>query len=526
MGVPQGGRRDGNGSEPTKHHRRRQNDGGNGGNGDGGGGQSLADRILNHALSFIGVPYVWGGTSRQGVDCSGLVQQVYNHFGLNLPRIADAQARVGQAVSAKNARPGDLVYFENNSSEPGYDHIGIYIGHGKMIVAPHTGTNVQIQDVGNATGFDRVLPDHAFNGMQNQHGEYVWHPPNGQNIGHGQMNVSHSAASGNPADGGGPGGAGGGGGGNMDTAKPQSVNSYLDNPDVASKYGYLAAYLHNPEVGPILARAAKHGWGQDELLGALSKTHWWKTTSESARSWEAQKRLDPATAHQTLGAMRQHIQQLAKSTLGAGFNPGRLNSMANAAIAGGWNDAQLQRAVGAEFKFHGRNAAYTGAAGQTVDTLQQMSQQYLVPISHDTMQKWSKNILEGNNTADDFKSYLQSQAESLYPTLSHALKQGQTVLQYADPYLQMASQILEKPVGNFNLFNPKWGRALNQTGPDGERKPMALADWGDYLRGLPEYRHTQQAQQQASAFTVSLGNIFGKISTPSGNGMNAATAVQ
>lgn len=320
--------------------------------------------------------------------------------------------------------------------------------------------------------------------------------------------------------------SGAGGGGDLNAAAPQSVQTYLHDGSPDSTYGYLAAYIHDPQIGPILAKAAKEGWSQDRLFGAISKTKWWKTTSQSARTWQETQRLDPATARQQLAQEKQHIQQLAQSTLGSTFDPGRLNSMANAAIASNWSDAQLQAAIGAEFKYQGAKAAYEGAAGKTVDALQQLSSQYLVPISRSTMQQWSKQVLEGTSTTDDFQSYLQSQAESLYPTLTSALKSGQTVAQFADPYVQMASQILEKPVGDFNLMNPKWAKALNTVQPDGSRAPMALSDWGDYLRSTTDYQGTQQAQQQAAAFGQSLGNLFGKISTGSDmSGLNASTAV-
>lgn len=322
------------------------------------------------------------------------------------------------------------------------------------------------------------------------------------------------------------GGAGGGGNGDLNSPAPQSVKTYLHDGSPDSTYGYLAAYIHDPQIGPILAKAAKEGWSQDRLFGKISQTQWWKTTSQSARTWQETQRLDPATARQQLAQEKQHIQQLAQSTLGSTFDPGRLNSMANAAIASNWSDAQLQAAIGAEFKYQGAKAAYEGAAGKTVDALQQLSSQYLVPISRSTMQQWSKQVLEGTSTTDDFQSYLQSQAESLYPTLTSALKSGQTVAQFADPYVQMASQILEKPVGDFNLMNPKWAKALNTVQPDGSRAPMALSDWGDYLRSTTDYQGTQQAQQQAAAFGQSLGNLFGKISTGSDmSGLNASTAV-
>lgn len=98
--------------------------------------------LISFAESFQGVPYVWGGATPSGFDCSGFTSYVFNHFGKNLPRTSEAQWNVGTAVSESNLQPGDLVFFEMAPGGPG--HVGIYIGNGLMIHAPHTGSSVQI----------------------------------------------------------------------------------------------------------------------------------------------------------------------------------------------------------------------------------------------------------------------------------------------------------------------------------------------------------------------------------------------
>jgi peptidoglycan DL-endopeptidase CwlO len=122
----------------------------------GGGG----DAVVADATRYLGVPYRWGGTDpARGLDCSGLVQRVYRDLGVALPRTSAEQARSGRPVaSLADARPGDLVAF----GEP-VDHIGIYAGDGRMIVAPHTGTVVQWQTIAPRTpsAIRRVLPDAA-----------------------------------------------------------------------------------------------------------------------------------------------------------------------------------------------------------------------------------------------------------------------------------------------------------------------------------------------------------------------------
>jgi soluble lytic murein transglycosylase-like protein len=117
--------------------------------------------VVADASKYLGVPYVWGGTDpSKGLDCSGLTQRVYADMGISLPRTAAQQASSGTAVaSLADARPGDLVFFENNSSRAGVDHVGIYIGNGQMIAAPQEGESVKVQSVGKPTVIRRILPD-------------------------------------------------------------------------------------------------------------------------------------------------------------------------------------------------------------------------------------------------------------------------------------------------------------------------------------------------------------------------------
>jgi hypothetical protein len=125
-------------------------------------GSAAGEAIVAEAKEFLGLPYVWGGTSKEkGVDCSGLVQLVYKKFGYDLPRVSADQARSGQPVaSMAEAKPGDLIAWDNSSRNNGVDHIAIYIGGGKMIEAPRTGLNVRIVDVPTTPDvIRRIIPD-------------------------------------------------------------------------------------------------------------------------------------------------------------------------------------------------------------------------------------------------------------------------------------------------------------------------------------------------------------------------------
>ena len=97
----------------------------------------LDSRITQTALRYLGVPYMWGGTSFAGVDCSGFVQAVFAKNGIELPRMADEQFSVGHRIAMQLLMPGDLVFFETYTS--GASHVGIYLGNGKFIHASTRG---------------------------------------------------------------------------------------------------------------------------------------------------------------------------------------------------------------------------------------------------------------------------------------------------------------------------------------------------------------------------------------------------
>lgn len=100
-----------------------------------------SNHVLSNALSYIGTPYVWGGTTPSGFDCSGLTQYVYRDAGVSLPRTAAQQSNKGERVSMNELEPGDLLFWGAQGSSY---HVGIYIGNGSFVHAPKPGDSVKI----------------------------------------------------------------------------------------------------------------------------------------------------------------------------------------------------------------------------------------------------------------------------------------------------------------------------------------------------------------------------------------------
>jgi hypothetical protein len=118
----------------------------------------FGSRVVGFAKHLLGSRYVWGGSSPgSGFDCSGFVRYVYGHFGIPLAHSSYAQFDRGRRVARASLKPGDLVFFD------GLGHVGIYVGEGNFIHAPHTGTRVRIETLGGwySSRFDGARRLHA-----------------------------------------------------------------------------------------------------------------------------------------------------------------------------------------------------------------------------------------------------------------------------------------------------------------------------------------------------------------------------
>lgn len=110
----------------------------------------MYEQVASMAQQYLGTPYVWGGKTPDGFDCSGFVQYVYNQLGFSLTRTTYTQVDEGSEIDKNNLRQGDLVFFKKNGD---IHHVGIYIGNGQFIHAPQTGEVVKISNLSDRTDY-------------------------------------------------------------------------------------------------------------------------------------------------------------------------------------------------------------------------------------------------------------------------------------------------------------------------------------------------------------------------------------
>ncbi|WP_096156253.1 MULTISPECIES: C40 family peptidase [Bacillus] len=100
--------------------------------------------VVESGMKFLGLPYLWAGTTGYGYDCSGFTHSVYKRHGIYIPRDASAQFKAGIAVAKSDLQPGDLLFFAYENGKGSVHHVGMYIGNGQMIHSPNSSKSIEI----------------------------------------------------------------------------------------------------------------------------------------------------------------------------------------------------------------------------------------------------------------------------------------------------------------------------------------------------------------------------------------------
>lgn len=412
--------------------------------------------LANKAKSALGTPYVWGGNSLVGgVDCSGLVQQVFAQFGVKLPRVTYEQIGVGAAVSKSKMNVGDLVFFDTDRSKNGPDHVGIYLGGGKFIHAPRPGKPVQISSIADSYYGDRLMAVRRIPGVN------------------GAKNMTGIVDAATFADGG------------------EEVRK--SKTELAETYGMSVAFFNSvPELKRLLGTAVKKQWDGTLFQAHLKNTKWWKTTSSTNRQAQVMAKQDPATYKANMQASRVVAEQMAVKT-GAILSKANVDKLARNIVHYGWDDAQIQNFLGQYVKFN-KDKVLGGQAGAVYQQLRGVAYANGVSLSEESIKTSAAYVVRGVSSMEKEQSAIRATAASAYPAFAPQILAGMNMDDVAQPYVQAMAREMEIPDTDINLFNPKIREALNRADKDGKPAPMSLTDFQTALRDTPEWRRTTGAQ--------------------------------
>ena len=423
--------------------------------------------IGEYAKQFLGTPYAWGGDDlRGGIDCSGLVQQVYKHFGIDLPRVTYDQIGQGAPVGIKGLRPGDLVFFDTKKSKPGPDHIGIYLGDGKFIEAPKPGGKVQITDMTKGYYLDRFMGGRRISGV-------------------------HATGS--------------------------KVTDFEESPkltkeELASSYGWAYGFLNsNSELKRKFDEAVKNNWTAEKFQAELRDTKWWKSNSETRRQAQVIQKTDPATWNAQLSATILQVKQLA-AEIGAAIPAGKVSSIAKNVLETGLDEAGLRNALGKYVTFT-KDGTLTGEAGMHEYTMKQFAYANGIQLSDEAIKKQAQLVVRKLATTEDFENQVRQQAISMYPAYQKQIESGMNVADIASPYMQMMSDQLEIPYQSLDVTDPTIKQAMNGLDENGKPVGMTLTDFQQTLRNDPRWKSTSAARDGVMSVGMNVLKDMGLVAT-------------
>lgn len=422
-----------------------------------------------YAKKFIGTPYQWGGNSLTGgIDCSGLVQQVFRHFGVELPRVTYDQIGEGSPVGMKGLKPGDLVFFDT-AAKAGPDHVGIYLGGGKMIHAPRPGKSVEVVDMTKGYYLDTFMGGRRVKGVH--------------------------AVGGTSAD--------------------FEESPSLTPEELAASYGWAHGFLNsNKELKGLFDRAVDETWTASKFQAELRDTKWWKETSATRREAQVLQKTDPATWNASLEATIIQVRQFA-AEIGAAIPASKLSKIAKNVLETGMDENQLRYAIGGYVDFT-KKGTLRGEAGMHEYTMKQYAFNMGIKLDDQTIKNQAARVVKKVATTEDFESEVRSQAKSMFPAYEQQIDAGATVRDIASPYMSVMAEELEIPDNSIDVTNPQIKKALNGLDANGKPGGVSLYDFQNQLRSDARWQKTSKAQDSVMDVGARVLRDMGLLSGPTG----------
>lgn len=273
-----------------------------------------------------------------------------------------------------------------------------------------------------------------------------------------------------------------------------SAHPVLSLDQLRSEYPTVAALITSvPELQNIYNQAVSGTWSTDKFIAAIQNSHWWASTSSTARQAFATMKADPATWNQNITNLQTQMQSVA-AQLGVQLTPQQAQKIAIDAITNGYdqNTAVLNQKM-AEFLKPASGNHFGGQAGSYEDQLRQSMMDLGVFMPENQLADQIKQIVAGKQSVQGVTAQLRSQSAAMYPAYSNQINSGMNLSDIASPYMQRAQQLLEMGPGSINIQTPMIKGALQYT-QDGQPTAMPMYDFEKQVRQDPRWLSTDNAQ--------------------------------
>lgn len=283
-----------------------------------------------------------------------------------------------------------------------------------------------------------------------------------------------------------------------------------NNRKLAEDYGFNLAMLRsNKELNRLFKKAVDETWAPDRFIAKVRGTKWYKRTSEQRRNAQLQEKADPATYKANVKQTNARVRILARE-LGSQASGERLGRIAERAYRNGWDDNQLRRLLADTIRY-ADDGRLEGQAGEWERQWREYAKQMGVVRSRKWYMLQARKAIRGGVTPEEVQGNILSQARSTYPQFAGRMRAGETLEEIAEPYRQIAGELLERDPSAFGLRADLMQKAMNGR-KDGQPTSLTLEEFKDVVRQDARWVHTDNAKSAADSVVKSLGQMFGKIS--------------
>lgn len=283
------------------------------------------------------------------------------------------------------------------------------------------------------------------------------------------------------------------------------------------RFGFSTEFLkETPEVRKLIDRAIENEWTPERFSDALKGTDWWKEKSDAQRRFDLLQVENPGQVERQLQDARNAIRRMAMR-LGVALDRGEISGIARNWVRNELSEDAVRNLVGRKYSPGRRrpnvyDRENLGIAGRARAQVSAMARNYGFVLSGRRANEFARNIARGVRSVEDYEGYFKERAIDLFPTIAADIREGRTVRDILEPYMQIASQELGINPATMNTTASKWLKPLAKRMKNGEERRMTNDEWVRELRTNSRYGfdRTQAGQQVAAQLTMGLEEAFGR----------------